>query len=99
MGLFDFWRKINRKSWYVCYACMHASEHDALKSVFYYEGRPVEILGRLLTQCPRCSSTNTVSFQKLKEDGSESALWSLEQLVRKYPRHRFEVKSTEIGPA
>jgi hypothetical protein len=45
-------------------------------------------------KCPRCGSTNSKSFQDLKDEGSGSALWGLENIVRKYPRRQFEVKNT-----
>ena len=94
MGLLDRLLKKDRKFWFVCYNCMMRTGHDTLKSVFYSEGAPVFILGRPWMQCPRCDGTNTKSFQKLKEAGSESALWGLEQLVKKYPRTQFELKNS-----
>jgi hypothetical protein len=84
---------LKRKFWFECYDCMQNSGHDELKSVFYYEGPPTMIMGRAMTVCPRCQSTNTVSFQKLKDDGCEAQLWGLEQTVKKHPRSTFEVKS------
>ncbi len=92
MGLLDRFLKNDRKFWFVCYACMQQSSHDPLQSIFYYQGPPVEVLGRPLTRCPRCSSTNTVSFQKLKDERSDAKLWGLEQIVKKHPRSQFEVK-------
>ncbi len=92
MGLLDRLLKKKRKFWFVCYTCMVKTGNDPLKSVFYYDGPPDNILGRALTRCPRCEDTNTRSFRQLKEEGSEAALWGLEQLVKKYPRSQFEVK-------
>lgn len=96
MGLLDRWLNKKRKFWFVCYNCLMQTGHDALKSIFYSEGPPVYILGRPLTECPRCRGTNTRSFQQLKDEGSEAALWGFEQLVKKYPRSRFEVASLEV---
>ena len=94
MGWFDRLFRRDRKFWFVCHTCMQQTDHDTLKSVFYYEGPPAYILGRPLTECPRCRGTNTRSFQQLKEEGSDAALWGLEQLVRKYPRSQFEITPT-----
>ena len=93
MGILNRLRKTDRKFWHVCYACMQQTGHDTLKAVFYSERAPVVILGRPWMQCPRCAGTNTKSFQTLKEEGSRSALWGLENIVRKYPRRQFEVKT------
>jgi hypothetical protein len=92
----SFWgrfRKIDRRYFHVCYTCMMQTDHDAVKSIFYSEGPPVLILERPWMQCPRCGGTNTKSFQQLKEEGSESALWGLERTVRKNPRELFYVKA------
>ena len=94
MGILDRLLKTDRKFWYVCYTCMQQTGHDTVKAVFYSQGPPVTVLGRRLMQCPRCGSTNTKSFQDLKDEGSGSALWGLENIVRKYPRRQFEVKNT-----
>lgn len=92
MGLLDRLLKKRRKFWFVCYTCMVKTGNDPLKSVFYYEGPPDNVLGRPLIRCPRCQDTNTRSFWQLKDEGSEAALWGLERLVKKYPRSQFEVK-------
>lgn len=94
MGILDRLLKGGRKFWFVCYTCMMQTGHETVKSVFYSEAPPVEILGRSWERCPRCGGTNTKSFQQLKEEGSDSALWGLERIVRRYPRSQFEVKST-----
>ncbi len=91
MGLLGRVSRKDRPFWFVCYGCMMQTGHDTLKSVFYSKGEPALILGRAWMPCPRCGGTNTKSFQQLKEEGSDSALWGLEQLVKKYPRSRFEV--------
>lgn len=92
MGLLGGLRKSDRKFWFVCYNCMMQTSHDPVKSIFYYAGPPTIQMGRALTPCPRCQDTNTVSFQQLKDDGSESQLFGLEQVVKKHPRSTFEVK-------
>jgi len=92
MGILDRLLNKQRMYWYLCYACLMQTNHDALNSVFYDQGPPVEVTGRLVTPCPRCESTNTISFQKLREEGADAQLWGLEQLVRKHPRSRFEIK-------
>ncbi len=92
MGILDRLLKSDRKFWFVCYTCMMQTGHDTPKSVFYSQAPPVMILSRPWQRCPRCGGTNTKSFQQLKEEGSESALWGLERIIRKYPRSQFEVK-------
>lgn len=98
MGFLERLLKNDRRFWHVCYTCMMQTEHDILRSVFYSEGPPVLILGRRRMQCPRCGETNTKSFQELKDEGSESALWGLERIVKKYPRSQFEVTSQTGKP-
>ena len=92
MSILERRLKRDRVHWFVCYTCMMQTDHNTLHSVFYSEAPPVLILGRPWQQCPRCRGTNTKSFQDLKNEGSESALFGLEQLVRKYQRSQFEVK-------
>lgn len=96
MGLMSLFRRIDRKHWFVCGACMQQTAHDTLKSVFYSEDPPVLVIGRPFAKCPRCSSTVTRSFQEIKDDGSESALWGLERIVKKYPRSQFKVKPPKV---
>ena len=91
MGLSSVFRRIDWKRWFLCSNCLTLTSHDAMKSLFYYDGAPELYLGRPLTRCPRCGSTNTRSFQDIKNGGSESALWGLERIVRKHPRSQFEV--------
>ena len=98
MGLLDIFRKSDRKSWFVCYNCMMQTNHDEAKSIFYYAGPPTSVLGRPVTPCPRCENTNTVSFQQLKDDGSEAQLWGLERTVKKNPRSTFEIKPGTVKP-
>ncbi len=94
MGLFSFFRKIDRRYYHVCYTCMMQTGHDALNSIFYSEGPAVLILGRPWMQCPRCGGTNTKSFQQLKDEGAEPALFGLERIAKQYPRSRFELQGT-----
>jgi hypothetical protein len=94
MGILARFLKPDRKFWYVCYSCMQQTGHDTLRAVFYSQGPHVKVLGKAWMQCPRCRSTNTKSFQDLKDEGSGSALWGLENTVRKYPHRQFEVKNT-----
>ena len=96
MGLLDRLKTKKRQRWFVCHTCMMQTNHDALRSVFYYDGAPVLVLGRPLTRCPRCNETNTKSFQQLKEEGADAALWGLERLVKKYPRPQFEINPARI---
>ncbi len=96
MGILDVLRKGDRKSWFVCYNCMLLTSHDAVKSIFYYTGPPVDVFGRPVTPCPRCDNANTVSFQQLKDAGSEAQLWGLEQIVKQHPLSTLEVKRQEI---
>ena len=95
MGILGRVFKGDRKFWFVCYTCMMQTGHDTVKSVFYSEQPPVEILGRAWQRCPRCGATNTKSFQELKDEGSDNALWGLERIVRKYPRSHFQVDRVE----
>ena len=92
MGILDRLRGIDRRYWHVCYNCMMLTGHDTVKSVFYFEGPPVLVLGRPSFACPRCGSTNTKSFQNLRDEGSESPLWGLERIVRSHPRSQFIVR-------
>ncbi len=75
---------------------MMNTSHDAAKSIFYYDGPPTIQMGRTFTQCPRCEDTNAVSFQQLKDGGSESQLFGLEEVVKKHARSTFEVKSEGV---
>lgn len=97
MSLLSLFRKIDRRYWHVCYTCMMQTGHDTAHSIFYSEGPPVLILDRPWMQCPRCGGTNTKSFEQLKDEGSEPALWGLERIAKQYPRSQFELKGT-AGP-
>ena len=98
MGILDrILRKRGRAHWFVCHTCMTQTGHDTAGSVFYSEEPPVLILGRPWQQCPRCGTTNTKSFQDLKNEGRDNVLFGLEQAVGKYPRHRFEKHGRKKG--
>ena len=88
-------RRINRKNWFVCSHCMQQTGHDTVQSVFYSAGPRVMVLGRPMAKCPRCETTNTRSFEEIKNEGAQAALWGLERIVKKYPRSHFEVKPTD----
>jgi hypothetical protein len=92
MGILNRLRGIDRRYWHVCYNCMMLTGHDSVRAVFYSEGPSVLVLGRPLFECPRCASTNTKSFQALKDEGAEAPLWGLERIVRGHPRSQFVVK-------
>jgi len=93
MGLLACSLKGDRKYWHVCYTCMQQAGHDTVNSVFYSEGPPVLVLGRPWMQCPRCFSSNTKSFQDLKDEGGHAEVWGMENLLKKYPRRQFEIKN------
>jgi hypothetical protein len=95
MGLMSLFRRVDRTRWFVCSTCMQQTGHDTVKSVFYSEAPPVLVIGRPFAKCPRCGGTNTRSFQEIKNEGSRSALWGLERIVKKHPRSQFEVKPGE----
>ncbi len=96
MGIFNFFRKLDRKFWFLCYNCMQHMSHEAVRSIFYFDGPPAIQMGRAFFPCPRCQSTNTVSFQQLKDEGSEAQLWGLEQTVKHHPRSTFEIKPQDV---
>ncbi len=83
MSFLQMLRKIDRTRWYVCHTCLGNTSHNAERSIFYTEAAPVNVLGRRVMPCPRCNDTNTRSFQQMKEEGSEAALWGLERIVKK----------------
>jgi hypothetical protein len=91
MGLLGALKKLDRRHWFICHNCLMQQNHDPMKALFYYEGPGEDFKGRTMFRCPRCSSTNTRSFQQLKEEGSDQALSGLERIVKQHPRSRFEV--------
>jgi hypothetical protein len=68
------------------------SNHDPMRSLFFQDTPGEDFMGRMMYPCPRCAGTNTRSFEQLKEEGSEQALFGLERIVREHPRQKFEVK-------
>jgi len=97
MGLMSIFRRVDRKRWFVCSACMQSTAHDTVKSVFYSEAPPVLVVGRPFAKCPRCGGTDTRSFEEIKKESSPSTIWGLERIVKQYPRSQFEVKTDETG--
>lgn len=95
MSILRYLKRINREHWFVCHGCMMQTNHDPLRSLFYQTTPGEDFLGRMMYPCPRCSSTNTRSFQQLKAEGSEQALFGLERIVRQHPREMFEVKAVK----
>jgi hypothetical protein len=95
MSVLGYLKRINREHWFVCHACMMQTNHDPLRSLFYQTTPGEDFLGRMMYPCPRCSSTNTRSFQQLKAEGSEQALFGLERIVRQHSREMFEVKAVK----
>lgn len=90
-----FWnpfRPIQRRFWHICYECLRNNGNVAEEAIFYYNGPPHQEVGRKWIKCPRCGALNTRSFQFLKEQREDSALFGLERIVKKNPRRRFEVK-------
>lgn len=92
MGILDRLLNRDRKYLFLCHACLQHTNHETVQSIFYYPGPPADAMGRSVTPCPRCQSTNTVSFQQLHDEGSEAQLWGLERLVKKHFRSQFEIK-------
>jgi hypothetical protein len=92
VSVFDLLKRIDRTRWFICHACLMHTNHDPVKSIFYYSGPGEDFMGRTMYRCPRCSSTNTRSFQQLKEEGSEQALFGLERIVKQHSRKMFEVE-------
>lgn len=93
MGVLSALKRINRDHWFICHACLMQANHDPLRSLFFQTEPGEDFMGRMMYPCPRCASTNTRSFQQLKEEGAEQALFGLERIVRQHPRRVFEVKA------
>lgn len=92
MGLLGLFRRLDRRAWFICYNCMNNNGHQAEQSIFFYQGPPEMIDARPWVRCPRCQDLNTRSFQFLKDEGEEPALWGLERIVKKHPQGFFPVK-------
>jgi len=85
-------KRINRKQWFICHACLTQANHDPMKALFFDDGPGEDFLGRTMHRCLRCANTNTRSFQQLKDEGSDQALFGLERIVKQNPRDAFAVK-------
>lgn len=92
MGFWNRFRRLQRPFWHLCYNCLRNNGNIAEDAIFYYDGPPAEVEGRRCIPCPRCDSINTRSFQLLKEEGDDPALFGLERIVKTSPRSRFPVK-------
>jgi len=92
MSVLNYLKRINRQHWFICHACLMQTNHDPMRSLFFKDTPGENFMRRIMFPCPRCSSTNTRSFQQLKEEGSEQVLFGLESIVRQHPRHVFEVE-------
>ncbi len=92
MGVLSHLKIINRKHWFICHACLVQNNHDSVHALFFETGPGEDFMGRRMYPCPRCSSTNTRSFEQLKKEGSEQALFGLERIVRQHPRSIFEIE-------
>ena len=95
MGLRGVFRKVDRRHWFIRHNYLVLSDHDPMKALFQCASPGQEFLGRVMYKCPRCSSPNTRSFEQLKAEGSEGALFGLERIVKRHPRGRFEVKAPD----
>ena len=92
MSALNFLKRINRRQWFVCHGCMVQSNHEPLVSIFFQDTPGEDFMGRMMYPCPRCGTTNTRSFQSLKDEDATQPLFGLEQIVRKHPRSMFVVK-------
>lgn len=93
MGFLDLFRRIDRRSWHLCYECVKTNSNAAEEAIFYYDGpREPDAEGHAIARCPRCRSSNTRSFQFLKDKREDSTLYGLERIVKANPRSRFPAK-------
>ena len=92
MSVLSRLRRVNRKNWFICHACLMQTNHDAIHSLFFQDTPGEDFMGRIMYPCPRCASTNTRSFQQLSDEGAEQVLFGLERIVRQHPRATFDVK-------
>jgi hypothetical protein len=92
MGIIDKLRGLDRAKWFVCYDCMGRESQRPENAIFFYDGAPHVQHGRNWWKCPRCESINTRSFQFLKENGEDTALYGLERIVKSHPREQFLVE-------
>lgn len=91
MGVLNQLKRINRRHWFICHACLMQTNHDTMKSLFFDDSPGEDFLGRQMHPCPRCTNTNTRSFEQLKDEGSDQALFGLERIVKQNPRENFVV--------
>jgi hypothetical protein len=75
MSVLGQFKRINRQQWFICHTCLMHANHDPMKSLFFDDGPGEDFLGRNMHPCPRCANTNTRSFQQLKDEGSDQALF------------------------
>jgi hypothetical protein len=92
MGIIDKLRGLDRTKWFVCYDCMGRQSERPENAIFFYDGAPHVEHGRNWWKCTRCESINTRSFQFLKENGEDTALYGLERVVKSHPREHFLVE-------
>jgi hypothetical protein len=95
MSVLNFLRRIDRRHWFICHSCLVQTNHDPERSLFFQDTPGEDFMGRMMFPCPRCASTNTRSFQQLKDEGSNQALFGLERVARRHPRSVFEIKSAK----
>jgi len=99
MSVLGYLKRINRNHWFICHACLMQTNHDPLRSLFFQDTPGEDFQGRMMYPCPRCSSTNTRSFQQLKEEGSEQVLFGLKRIVRNHPLDVFKVEPVKSADA
>jgi len=92
MGIVNLLKRLDRTKWFVCYDCMAKHSEEPEKAIFYYEGAPHVEMGREWWKCARCDSINTRSFQFLKDNGEDAALYGLERIAKAHPRQQFVVE-------
>ena len=95
MSVLNLLKRINRKHWFICHACLMQTNHDPVRSLFFQDTPGEDFMGRMMYPCPRCSSTNTRSFQQLKEEGSDQALFGLERIARRASTQHFRSKTSQ----
>jgi len=99
MSVLGYLKRINRKHWFICHACLMQTNHDPMRSLFFQNTPGEDLLGRMMYPCPRCSSSNTRSFQQPKDEGSDEARFGLERIVREHPRKVFKLKPAKSAKA
>ena len=97
MSVLNFLKRIDRRHWFICHSCLVQTNHDPLRSLFFQDTPGEDFMGRMMFPCPRCASTNTRSFQQLKDEGSNQALFGLERVARRHPRSVFEIRRAKTA--